>query len=54
MPQKNNHKNLSVSINGRIFDSIQQASDELNLPRHIVKTKLNSLNYPEWIKIKNL
>jgi group I intron endonuclease len=51
--KKNNPKNLSVSINGRIFDSIQQASNELNLPRHIVKTKLNSLNYPDWIKIKN-
>lgn len=50
--KKNNPKNLSVSINGRIFDSIQQASEELNLPRHVVKTKLNSLNYPNWIKIK--
>lgn len=52
--KKNNPKNLSVSINGRIFDSIQQASEELGLPRHVVKTKLNSLNYPNWIKIKNL
>jgi group I intron endonuclease len=50
--KKNNPKNLSVLINGRIFDSIQQASEELNIPRHVVKTKLNSLNYPNWIKIK--
>lgn len=52
--KKNNPRNLSVSINGRIFESIQQASEELNLPRHVVKTKLNSLNYPNWVKIKNL
>ena len=52
--KKNNPRNLSVSINGCIFESIQQASEELNLPRHIVKTKLNSLNHPNWVKIKNL
>ena len=52
--KKNNPRNLSVSINGRIFDSIQQASEELNLPRHVVKTKLNSFNHPDWVKIKNL
>lgn len=52
--KKNNPRNLCVSINGRIFESIQQASEELNLPRHVVKTKLNSLNYPDWVKIKNL
>jgi group I intron endonuclease len=52
--KKNNPRNLSVSINGCIFGSIQQASEELNLPRHVVKTKLNSLNYPNWVKIKNL
>ena len=52
--KKNNPRNLLVSINGRIFDSIQQASDELNLPRHVVKNKLNSLKFPNWIKIKNL
>lgn len=51
--KKNNPRNLSVSINSRIFDSIQQASDLLNLPRHVVKTKLNSQNYPNWVKIKN-
>ena len=43
--KKNNPRNLSVSINGCIFESIQRASEELNLPRHIVKTKLNSLNH---------
>jgi hypothetical protein len=52
--KKNNPKNLSVSINGRIFDSIQIASEMLNIPRHIVKTKLNSINHPEWVKIKKL
>ena len=52
--KKNNPKNLSVSINGRIFDSIQMASEILNIPRHIVKTKLNSINYPKWVKIKKL
>lgn len=52
--KKNNPRNLSVSINGCIFDSIQQASEELNLPRHVVKSKLNSLNHPDWVKIKNL
>jgi group I intron endonuclease len=50
--KKNNPQNLSISINGRIFDSIQQASEELMVPRHVVKTKLNSLNHPNWIKIK--
>jgi len=50
--KKNNPQSLSVLINGRIFDSIQQACEELNLKRHVVKTKLNSLNYPNWIKIK--
>jgi group I intron endonuclease len=49
--KKNNPKSLMVSINSRIFDSIQQVCRELNLPRHVVKTKLNSLNYPEWVKI---
>jgi group I intron endonuclease len=52
--KKNNPKNLSVSINGCIFDSIQMASEILNIPRHIVKTKLNSINHPEWVKIKKL
>lgn len=52
--KKNNHKSLLVSINGHIFESIQQASDILNLPRHVVKTKLNSTNHPDWIKIKKL
>lgn len=51
--KKNNPKSLPVSINGRIFDSIQQACEELNLKRHVVKTKLNSLNHPDWVKIKN-
>jgi hypothetical protein len=50
--KKNNPRNLSVLINGCIFDSIQQASDLLNLPRHVVKTKLNSQNYPNWVKIR--
>lgn len=52
--KKNNPKNLSVSINGRIFDSIQQASEILNIPRHVVKLRLNSLNHPTWVKIKKL
>lgn len=48
--KKNNPRNLSISINGRKFDSIQQASEELNIARHVVKTRLNSINYPDWIK----
>lgn len=50
--KKNNPRNLPVSINGCIFDSIQNASNMLNIPRHVVKQKLNSLNHPDWIKIK--
>lgn len=52
--KKNNPRNLSVSINGCIFESIQQASEELKLPRHVVKTNLNSIKFPNWFKIKNL
>jgi group I intron endonuclease len=52
--KKNNPRNLLISINGRKFDSIQQASDILQIPRHIVKTKLNSINHPDWVKIKKL
>lgn len=52
--KKNNPKNLQVIINSHTFDSIQQASDFLGLPRHVVKTKLNSNKYPEWVKIKKL
>ena len=48
--KKNNPRNLSISINGRKFDSIQQASEELNIARHVVKTRLNSIKYPNWIK----
>lgn len=52
--KKNNPKCLEVSINNITFVSIKEATEKLNLPRHIVKTRLNSLNYPEWIKIKKL
>lgn len=52
--KKNNPRCLEVSINNVTFVSIKEASEKLNLPRHIVKTRLNSLNYPEWIKIKKL
>lgn len=52
--KKNNPRCLEVSINNVIFVSIKEASEKLNLPRHVVKTRLNSLNYPEWIKIKKL
>jgi group I intron endonuclease len=48
--KKNNPRNLSITINGRKFDSIQQASEELNIARHVVKTRLNSINHPNWIK----
>jgi group I intron endonuclease len=52
--RKNNPNNLSISINGRIFDSIQQAADILNISRNVIKRKINSDNYPEWVKIKKL
>jgi group I intron endonuclease len=48
--KKNNPQSLSVSINGVIFDSIQQASDMLKISRHVLKKRLNSDNFPFWKK----
>lgn len=52
--KENNPRNLAISINGVIFDSIQKASVFLNIPRHVVKTRLKSNNYPDWVKINKL
>lgn len=50
--KKNNPMNLEITIEDRIFESIQQASEILNIPRHIVKTRLNSEKFPNWVKNK--
>ena len=52
--KENNPRNLIISINGVIFESIQKAANFLKIPRHIVKTRLNSNNHPDWVKLKKL
>jgi len=50
----NNPKAQSVSIEDIIYLTIKDASEKLNLPRHIVKNRLNTNNqkYKNWFKIK--
>ena len=49
----NNPNNVKILIENIIYASIKQATEKLELPRHIVKIRLNSNKYPNWIKINN-
>ena len=42
---------FSRLIDGVIFESIQQASGIINVPCYIIRKRLNSQEYPEWVKL---
>lgn len=50
---ENNPKSRKVCINGVIFDTIKEASEKLNMARHLVKNRLNSKKekYKNWYKL---
>ena len=47
----NNPKSKKVSIDGIIYESIEKASKNLNLARHLVKNRLKSKKYDNWYKL---
>lgn len=49
--KKNNPMNKKISINSTIFDSISEAVEKLGIKRHIIKKKLNSNEFPNWVKL---
>lgn len=49
--RKNNPRSKKISINNQQYNSIQEASEKLNLPRHIIKNRLKSKKYSNWFKI---
>jgi group I intron endonuclease len=53
---ENNPKRQPISIENVIYSSIKDASEKLNIPRHIVKNRLksNDEKYKNWFKIKKI
>lgn len=49
----NNPKSQPISVEGVIYSTIKEASEKLNIPRHVVKNRLKSGNeiYKNWFKI---
>lgn len=52
--EENNPRKVQVSIHGKVYDSIKDASDALCMKRHNVKTRLisESPKWKYWYKIK--
>jgi hypothetical protein len=40
-----------ISIDGKVFPSIAQASRSLNHSRKLIRTRVDSENFPEWKRI---
>lgn len=51
---ENNPKAQPISVEGVIYVTIKEASEKLNIARHIIKNRLKSNNekYKNWFKIK--
>lgn len=51
---ENNPKAQPISVENVIYFTIKDASEKLNIPRHIIKNRLKSNNekYKNWFKIK--
>lgn len=51
--KKNNPKARKVSINGVTYNTIKEASEKLDMARHLIKNRLNSKNkkYINWYKL---
>jgi len=47
----NNPRSQKVSVDGIEYDTIKEASEKLNIARHIVKNRLKSKKYENWFKI---
>jgi hypothetical protein len=48
---KNNPKSQKVSIDGVIYDTIKEASEELKINRSTIKYRLNNKKNKTWFKI---
>ena len=39
----------SISISGKVYKSISKASTALNLSYSIIRTRLSSIDFPDWV-----